>query len=103
MSTYAKIEFDYREAINQANKLDEIAGNIRRLASNSMENTLITLNGGWQGETADSFIRKGRELEEKTTKTAEDLKRAAERIRTIAKRVHDAEMAVLDIADKRSY
>lgn len=99
----AKIEFDYREALKQANKLDEIANNIKHLASENIENTLSTLNGGWQGDSASAFIAKGRTLKDNTLRTASDLTNAADKIRKIAKQIHDAEVAAFEIANKRTY
>ena len=98
----SKIELDYHTALKQADKLDEIANGLRH-SSEIIGETMTALNSGWQGESASAYIIKGQTLKEKVSKTSKDLSNAADKIREIAKKIHDAEMLALEIATKRSY
>ena len=101
-SVSSMIEFDYQAALQQADKLDEIANGLKQ-SSNTISETMTALNSGWQGESASAYIIKGQSLKEKVFKTSKDLNDAADKIRKIAKNIHDAETAALEIATRRSY
>lgn len=98
----SKIEFDYNTALQQADKLNEIAEGLKH-SSKTIGETMTALNSGWQGESASAYIIKGQSLKEKVSDTSKDLSNAADKIREIAKKIHDAEMLALEIATKRSY
>ncbi len=98
----SKIELDYHTALKQADKLDEIANGLKH-SSQTIEETMTSLNSGWQGESASAYLIKGRTLKDKVSKTSQDLNNAADKIRKIAKKIHDAELAALEIATRRSY
>lgn len=102
MGVFSKIEFDYSVALTQASKLEEIAHNIQK-ETTKMLDTIDALRGSWQGEAATSYATKGRLLADKTQTTAKDLLNAASKIRSIAKKIRDAEKAAQAIANKRSY
>lgn len=97
------IEFNFRTALGQADKLDNIANNLSRLSGAKFGGTLQNLSSNWKGENASLYLEKGSRLQEKMNGTAEELHSVASDIRTIARRLYDAEMAALALASDRTY
>ncbi len=98
MATRERIEMDFRQAMRQADEVDEIASSLSRLADDKLEGSLITLASGWTGENANAYIKKGQALEGRINASAGDLRQVAEAIRSAARRIYEAEMTALAIA-----
>ena len=97
------IEWNYIQAKKQADKLEEQADRLGRLAQNQLEDTLQNLARNWQGESAGAYIRKGEKMKNEINTLAKDLRRAAGVIRSSAERTYQAEMRVKELAKKREY
>ena len=103
MATRGEIEFDFQRAKAQAEKIDRIADRLRNLSQNDFDDSLQNLSAGWKGESASLYLQKGGALQDKIVNTASELYVVADDIRTIAKRIYEAEIAALKIAQERSY
>lgn len=103
MATRESIIFDFRRALEQASKIEEIANNLSNLSGQKFEGTMQNLSANWKGENANLYLQIGEKLQEKMDVTVRELKDIASDIRTIAKRLYDAEMAALEIALIREY
>lgn len=103
MATREKIEFDFKQAMRQANKIDELANDLNRLSDRKFGGSLQKLSASWKGENASLYLAKGNSLQDKINRTSRELHAIAADIRTIAKRLYDAEMAALAIATARTY
>lgn len=103
MATREKIEFDFRQAMSQADKIDGLADDLKRLAADKFDGSLQNLAASWKGENASLYLEKGSSLQNKMNKTSGELHAAAEAVRKIARRLYDAEMAALEIASVRTY
>ncbi len=103
MATRESIEFDFQQAIAQAEKIEELSVALNTLANNKFQGTLQNIQVNWKGERSVQYLSKGSKLQGKMDGTACDLSQIAEDIRTIAKRIYDSEMAALAIAAKRDY
>lgn len=103
MASRATIEFNFKTALKQADKIDEIANNLSMLSRTDFGNALQNLSAGWKGENASMYLSKGSTLQGKMNGTSGSLRAVATDIRTIAKRIYDAEMAALRIAEGRTY
>lgn len=103
MATKATIEMNYRQALKQAEKLDTIANNIKHLSGTELRGSLQNISANWKGDNASLYLNKGSRLQETMNKTAGELHSVASDIRTIAKRVRDADIAALAIAAARNY
>lgn len=103
MATRETIEFDFRKALGQADKIDAIADRLGRLSGTEFGNTMQNLSAGWKGDNASQYLSKGSRLQEKMNGTVKELYSVASDIREIAKRVYEAEMAALAIASDRTY
>jgi uncharacterized protein YukE len=103
MASRYSIEMDFKHAIAQANKLDEIADNLSNLSNNKFQGTLQNLSTNWKGENASSYLNKGSMLQGQINSTSKELHSIADDIRAIAQRIYNAEMAALSIAETRTY
>lgn len=103
MKSLLSIEFDFRQAINRAEELEEISDNLKKLADEELEASLQSLSIAWKGEAASAYLVKGSRLKDKILKSSKDLKKTAATIRNVAKRTYDAEMTAYRIAMERSY
>lgn len=103
MAARQTIEFNFRKALGQADKIDTIANNLSKLSGTEFGGTLQNLSVNWKGENASIYLSKGSSLQEKVNGTASELHSVASDIRTIAKRLYDAEMAALSMAAERIY
>lgn len=97
------IELNFRQAKAQAAQLENLAARLERLAKNDIETALQQISSSWKGESANAYLQKGGKLEENIVRTAADLKRTAQTIRSTAQRTYDAEMKARELAMSRTY
>lgn len=88
-----QILFNFEEANNQANSLEENAERIRNLAENKMEDTVQQLSAYWQGESATAYLEKLRWLQENIAQAAEDIDMIAQSLRYRSRKIREAEEA----------
>lgn len=103
MASRSEIEFDFDQAKKQAKRIDEIADDLSNLSKSKLENTLSTLSANWKGQNASNYLAKGGRLQGEINGTANELHSIASTIREIARRIYEAEMAALRIAEEREY
>lgn len=101
MATLSEIYFNYNHAIKQANELDQVARRLTNAASQDMEGLLNDVNSAWKSDSAPQYIKKGQKVEADMHITAGNLKNIAAAIRTIAKRILEAELEAWRIANER--
>lgn len=101
MKSSTQIRFDFQNAKQQANRLDELANSLEQQVIRQMSDTSQQLRTAWTGESANRFVAKQGELQEKIRSTSRNLREIADEIRRIAKRVYDAEMQAYYIAVQR--
>jgi len=96
------IIMNFKSAMAQADKLDTIADRLNKLNNSEFEQILNSINANWKGECASKYLHKGDKLQEYMTDTSGSLHDIAEEIRNIARRIYNAEMAALAIAEARN-
>lgn len=101
MKSNTQIRFDFQNARQQADRLDELAGNLEQQVLRQMFDANQQLRNAWTGESANRFVAKQSELQEKIRSTIRALREIADEIRRIAKQVYDAEMQAYYIASQR--
>lgn len=101
MKSSTQIRFDFQNAKQQADQLDELASNLEQQVLRQMFDANQQLRIAWTGESANRFVIKQNELQEKIRSTIRALREIADEIRRIAKRVYDAEMQAYYIASQR--
>ncbi len=93
-----QIQLNYNQAMAQANKLDDLAADLKRIAEKNVNDTLGKVNGNWSGDSARQFIQKGAKTQSDIIATARQLRNVASAIRTAAKNVRRAEEQARQIA-----
>ena len=100
--TIGMIRMEFNKAMKQADKLDQIAADLRKLADQRFASSLAQINKAWKSDSSAAFIRKGSKLTEEIRARAAELQKAAAAVRTIAKNTYNAEMRARQIAKDRT-
>ncbi len=103
MATRQSIEFDFRQALAQADRIDGVADRLSSLSGRQFGATMQNLSANWKGENASGYLNKGARLQDKMNGTVNELRNTAGDIRRIARALYDAEMEALEIASRREY
>ena len=103
MATAGEILLNYREAMAQADKLDELAAELDRIGVVNLNETFTEIHASWQGDNAEAFLRKAQPLTSKNQQTVKKIRNTASAIRRIATNVYNAEMRALELAAARIY
>jgi len=103
MATRESIRFDYEKAMRQADELDNIANDLSNLSSKEFGGVLQSVSVNWKSDNSTIYLNKGRTLQEDINKTVKSFKKIADDIRVIARRLYDAEMEAIRIAETRTY
>lgn len=103
MATKASIYFNFKKAMDQADQIDNVANNLSRLSRDRFSSTMQGISANWKGNNASLYLNKGEKLQHNMNGSASELHSIASDIRTVARRLYQAEMAALEIAQKREY
>jgi uncharacterized protein YukE len=98
-----KIDIKYNESKKQADDLQELSEQLRKLARNEFAAELGNLARCWKGDNARKYSQKGEQLQKHIEQAAMDLRKTAEELRSAAKRIYDADMLAKRLAEERSY
>lgn len=101
MSSRSEIRFNFNQALAQASELDSVADHLEQL-DRKTENSMQTLSAAWKGQNATAFLKKEDRLKSEVRKTAAEIHNIADDIRRIARRIYEAEMEALRIAQQRN-
>lgn len=101
--TASEIRMDFSRAKRQADQLETLGEELKRLADHKVEDSFERIASVWEGENSEKYRTKGRILEEKLRENAGELLKAADAIRTIAQNIYLAEMRALELAQERRY
>lgn len=99
MASEATIQLNYQQAISQAKSLENLASELRSLATRNMESTISELSGNWSGDNAKEFIAKAEKAQNDLIENARALTEAADVIRQSAENIRKAELAAKRIAE----
>ena len=101
MKSEDTIYLDYQRAKKQAAEIAEVSENLKSLAGSDLEGCLTQIAGAWQGENAQAYLKKGRQLEEKIQKLAGKIKDTSVTVNKMAEDTYKAEMRALTLAKQR--
>lgn len=99
----SEIRYDYQKAKEYADRLAELANEIKQIANGTYVNAMNEISLKWQGESAAVFKNKAEKVRNDMLKIAGDIDKAAEKILTTAANLYRSEMRAKEIAQKRSY
>ena len=98
-----EILFNYQQSIQQAGRLEDIARKVDRLANNKMGETVDGQRAAWQSDSSPRFYNKIGQVQSDIRAHADNIRKVAKSIRTIAEEIKRAELRALEIARMRSY
>ena len=101
--TKAVINFNFNRAMQQAAELDDIADSLSRMSKHDFEGTMQNISANWKGENSRKYLNKGERLQGNMNSTVNSLHGIASDIRSVARKMYEAEMRALDIATARNY
>lgn len=101
--TLYSIQMDFQKAKNQADALDRMAGDIRRLADNDLSGCMRDVSANWKSENSSLYVSKGQTTAENLRSAAAGINKAASTVRTIAQNIYNAEKRAIDLAKQRKY
>ena len=101
MRTLSEINFNYRQAINQASRLEEIASQMKHASDQDMERILGDVSKAWKSDSSPQYIKKGQKVQSDIRVTERNLRQIASAIRSIANTVRNAELEAWRIANER--
>ena len=102
MSTESII-FNYQESIRQAERLEETAKKLDRIADNRMKDTENSLRAVWDSDNSEMYYKKFEIVADQIKNDAKNLRSAATTIRNIAESIKQAELEAERIARERAY
>ena len=97
------IQLNYESVIREADRLEAIGRELDQLQKVAYLEAITELGNAWDGSVSDAFLRKANELKNRIGTTAFDLMTIGAETRRKAKRIRDAELAALDVAQNRTY
>ena len=103
MLTRQLIEITFNNAIAQANKLDDCADDMLRLANREIADIKNDIHLVWQGDSANAYMDKMTITAANIVTTARKLQETAKTIRSVANIFRNTELRAIAIAEQRTY
>ena len=97
------LEFDYQQAIRQVEELRQIADELRRVKSQSVESAINSVGASWKGETSQRFLTKCGEIRDRIEKEAANISDIADSLEASAKQIAEEEASAASIISERSF
>lgn len=94
--TTNELNYDYKQAINKAVELENIAVNIE-IVVKEMDNELAELSSTWQSDNSSKYITKVITIKDEFEAQAKKLRKNADAIRQAAKLMQNSERRASDI------
>lgn len=101
--TAYSIQMDFQRAKKQAEELERIEKDIRKVADHEMPDCMREISSNWKGDNARLYTVKGQSVSENIRKVADGLAKTAATLRTIAQNNYNAEKTALELAETRNY
>ncbi|MCD8133103.1 MAG: WXG100 family type VII secretion target [Clostridiales bacterium] len=95
------IQIEFQQVMRQVSTLKECVSDLNAQAKR-MESLTGSLGSSWQGESAELYISKCKELQSKISSTAKNLSLTAEVISRMARTYRSAELKALETATLRT-
>jgi len=93
----AKLEINFRTALEQAARLEETADTMKSMAHQQIQEAIQNMSSSWKGETAAAYFGKVEEVRQEILSTADCLYEIADNIRTQARRVYESEKQAIEL------
>ena len=99
--TRDQVQLNYEEAIRQSERINSALDKLRQ--ADNIHDSMNSISSDWRGDNANSFLKIFNELGLIFRKITDRLAGIETWIRDSAKRIYDAEMEAIRIAEERAY
>ncbi len=97
MSIKARIDIDFKHAMEQADELEELSGRLCDIGNVKFDDTLTLITRTWNGQNCIDYTKKAGMFKDRLYESADILKNTAGLIRNTARLIYAAEMAAINI------
>lgn len=97
----AIMDFNYNQAMNQANQIETVANDMLNVANKQLQNTVDSIGVCWQGEASQQFISYCVTTQSDIKEQAKKLQDLARRIREVARIIKEAEERAKELQRQR--
>lgn len=94
------IKFNYNQTVNQAKRLEELAGDMQSQSIKQLEKVYENVNAAWTGQAAKTYLKYIHGIQGDLTKKAKYLCELASFLRESAKKMQAADAAAKQLAQK---
>ncbi|WP_167955882.1 WXG100 family type VII secretion target [Anaerosporobacter faecicola] len=98
----ASIAMDFAKACKQSEQIHEIANQLSTLSTKQFDETMRLLSSNWEGDSSKQYLNKCVDLQEAMKMSADNIHDVATTIYNVAKRIYEAELRNLQIAQQRN-
>lgn len=97
-----KLNFNYKNAMKQADQIDMIARDMLTAAEAKMQNAIDSIDVCWKGEAAKQFLQHCIGLQDDVRDHVKMLHNISEKLRNVAERINVAEAEAKEIQRRSS-
>ena len=90
--------FDFNKAMAQVKELRQIASSMKNMNNQTLANAISGVQGAWDGQTSQQFLKKCNELKELIAKEAKNIDQVADSLEHSARIIEAAERAAAEAA-----
>lgn len=101
MKSERSIRLHYQDTIRKAERLEELASELLKLAERELADVETETSGLWRGSACDRYHQKHNQMADKAKKHARQLREAARALRDSALRLYKVEMMALSIFNRK--
>jgi len=94
-------DFNYNQAISQANQIETVANDMMNVANRELKDTLDSIGACWQGEASRQFVGYCGAVKADILTQAKSLQDTARRIREVARIIKEAEDRARELQRQR--
>lgn len=95
------MEIHFKESMEAVRVLEKLAEFLKKAAEQDFAETMAEIQRGWEGETAELFLKKGGLLHQRLEQSADHLLASAEAVKRAAEKIYQAEQRAAAIARER--
>lgn len=93
----AIIEFNYNQAISQANQIETVASEMLNVANKQLQTSIDSIGVCWQGDASQQFVKYCSTTQSDIRAEAKKLQDLSKRLREVARIIKEAEERAKEI------
>ena len=97
----ASIKMDFKLACKQSEEIHDIADQLSTLSTKKFDGMMRMLSSNWEGDSSKQYLNKCINLQDFMNTSAVNIHNVATTIYDIAKKIYEAELRNLEIAQQK--